>query len=508
MHQLTATIIALTALLLGLPALGSNDLADANKIQDMYGSPIAKEFGAALMDRLGETQVNALPNYQFTNHNDFIEINAVDPALFTSDYIDNKLYNEVIDALNEWYGTSGQDPDFVVFYKAWDPASYGAFYSPLANNTRGIGYKHLGGPETFDGTGDLKLSGLIWMSALSQYNYGGNSRLVLNAFWGQELDHRWGAFVRYDRDGVMSRGLLGRDDAHWSYFMDSDWSCMEGNDWADIGDGQFQTNNGTFSGAPSYNALDLYLMGLIPHSAVPDQLIIENPVGTNRNATSAPEMPFGGAVINVTGTRRTVTMEDILTIEGPRSPWWTEERRNYKVAMFVLSRNGAQMSATQISRSENYAKWMQEDFAFNTRYLAALDMETGTSPINQPPKAAINAPATVKKGQAVTLDALGSTDPEGSDLAYVWEFGDDTADFTSGASVEKTWKSTGTFTVTLMAVDRSGGLNFTSTEVTVEKGADGGGCSCSLNDSSSTPVTGLLLGLFGVVAVLMRRRRR
>ena len=44
-----------------------------------------------------------------------------------------------------------------------------------------------------------------------------------------------------DANGARSDALLGRDQAHWSFFFDSDASVMEGNDIEDLGGGAFTT---------------------------------------------------------------------------------------------------------------------------------------------------------------------------------------------------------------------------------------------------------------------------
>lgn len=504
----TATFagVALSALLI-LPAF-ARDLGEANEIQDLTGSDLAREFAEAAAERLGEPVQNTLPNYQFIDHGTFWEINAVNAGNFQSSNIDNTLYNEIFDALNEWYGSMGDDPDFVVLYKAWDPPSYGAFYAPMSNDTQGIGYKHQG-PEVFDQTPGLKLSGLIWMSALNQYNFGTNSRIVLNAFWGQEFGHRWGSFVRFDDDGFQSGELLGRDDAHWSYWLDTDWSCMEGNDWTDNGNGTFTINLNSFSGAPSYNPLDLYLMGLIPASAVPEIALISGPSGTTRNPSSPPEMPFGGSQVTASGTLKHVTMDQILAVEGPRNPEWLLERRTYKVAMFVLSRNGAQMSSTQIGQAEDYAQWMVDDFNYNTRYTATFDITTGTPTLNSKPKPSLSMDGDPKEDRPFTLDASGSTDPEGSELTFIWDFGDGTGDFTTGPVVEKTWEKDGEFLVSLVVVDRDGQSDWLQETVEVQAKADDGpiGCLCAMTpqQKSKVPAAGILLALMGAALIVRRR---
>lgn len=59
---------------------------------------------------------------------------------------------------------------------------------------------------------------------------------------GQEVGHMWLARLRYD--AACTKDLLGRDDAHWSFFFNSDGSVMEGNTWLDNGNGTFTSASG------------------------------------------------------------------------------------------------------------------------------------------------------------------------------------------------------------------------------------------------------------------------
>src|SRR5437868_5599116 len=73
-----------------------------------------------------------------------------------------------------------------------------------------------------------------------------NHELFGRILWGQEFAHRWGALVHFNDGGVDSGALLGRQQAHWSWYLDSNWSWMEGNDWKDNTDGTFTTNVAAF----------------------------------------------------------------------------------------------------------------------------------------------------------------------------------------------------------------------------------------------------------------------
>ena len=69
-----------------------------------------------------------------------------------------------------------------------------------------------------------------------------------SSLMGQEAGHRWLAFLGFrDHTGERSEALLENDDAHWSFFFNSDASVMEGNRIEDFGGGQFPE----LRGAPS-----------------------------------------------------------------------------------------------------------------------------------------------------------------------------------------------------------------------------------------------------------------
>ena len=91
---------------------------------------------------------------------------------------------------------------------------------------------------------------------------------------GQEVGHRWLAFFEFrDHTGERSQALLGRDEAHWSFFFDSDASVMEGNDIEDLGGGSFRT----VAAVERYSLLDQYAMGLVPRIEVPPFFYVREP---------------------------------------------------------------------------------------------------------------------------------------------------------------------------------------------------------------------------------------
>ncbi len=99
----------------------------------------------------------------------------------------------------------------------------------LANNVRGIG-QDIYDTSRLAGSSGL-LQSLVMMDWVGKYPEDPNTKFLGEnstlSVLGQEVGHRWMAYVDFrDRTGARSKSLLGRDDAHWSFFFDSDASVM------------------------------------------------------------------------------------------------------------------------------------------------------------------------------------------------------------------------------------------------------------------------------------------
>jgi chitodextrinase len=79
----------------------------------------------------------------------------------------------------------------------------------------------------------------------------------------------------------------------------------------------------------------------------------------------------------------------------------------------------------------------------------------GTPPVNQPPAARISAaPASGTAPLKVHFDGIASSDPDGTILSYLWNFGDGSS--ASGAVLDHTYTGAGSFTATLTVTDNDG----------------------------------------------------
>ncbi len=183
-------------------------------------------------------------------------------------------------------------------------------------------------------------------------NIAGESKMSLTA---HEVGHRWLSRLHF-RDGAeTSNRLLGRGQAHWSFFMDSDASVMEGNEIQDNGDGTFLTLGPT---ASRYSALDQYAMGLIPPQAVPPFFYVE---GANAGEIlSAESNPRAG--VTITGTRRDLTIDDVIAAEGERLPRSADAPKVFKLAFILVGGPGSEVPQASIDKLDRYRRRFQSYF--------------------------------------------------------------------------------------------------------------------------------------------------
>ena len=98
----------------------------------------------------------------------------------------------------------------------------------------------------------------------------------------------------------------------------------------------------------------------------------------------------------------------------------------------------------------------------------ATDTATTTATIgegNQPPTADPNGPYTGEVGMPLTFDGTGSSDPEGSLVAYDWDFGD--GNVGTGPTPTHTYTVEGTYNVTLTVTDEAGAMDSAGTTATI-----------------------------------------
>jgi len=91
-------------------------------------------------------------------------------------------------------------------------------------------------------------------------------------------------------------------------------------------------------------------------------------------------------------------------------------------------------------------------------------------PANRPPVARLTAPAQAQVGEAVTLDASASSDPDNDPLSYTWDFGDGTPPAkTTFARTTHSYARVGNYTARVTVDDGKGGINSATAPIAVSQ---------------------------------------
>jgi hypothetical protein len=271
----------------------------------------------------------------------------------------DKAQLDTVEVARKFYRTHPDNYDQLVI---WTDATVidnaFAFESTVANEIRGLGIEQFDASRDFGSGGRLR--SFVMMDFIGKYpddplqKFLGENNTV--SVLGQETGHRWLAFLEFrDHNGQQSQALLGRDQAHWSFFFDSDASVMEGNDIEDLGGGSFRTT----AAVQRYSRLDQYAMGLLPDSQVPSFFYVESPTNVvpQRSAEDAPRV---GVTFN--GTRREVLIQDIVAIQGPRIPGAADSPKVHRQAFIYLVTAGRSADGGQIDKADRIRRQWEPFF--------------------------------------------------------------------------------------------------------------------------------------------------
>jgi hypothetical protein len=247
-----------------------------------------------------------------------------------------ELLREAVNAFGDVYP---DEFDQIVLWPSLGFLFQGSFYLALRNGVRGIGWGTGPDDELFslEGYSSEYTAGVIVMGS-GWHNFSDESgaavgvtrggRRALFGTLAEETSHQWGARVAYD-DGNL--GLLGRDAQHWSALLDVGPSPLGGSAWIDLGAGQFRAEPDE---PVRLHEIDLYLMGALSAGEVPPLRLL-HPADESRCGRLQEDGSIaggdGGAILCpadvveselvLSGvTTETVTIDQIVDAEGPRSP--------------------------------------------------------------------------------------------------------------------------------------------------------------------------------------------
>jgi hypothetical protein len=174
---------------------------------------------------------------------------------------------------------------------------------------------------------------------------------------GHEMGHRWAAFVSAKVNGETFQ--LGP--THWArglqapvafpYQRPTEASAMGGGVWQDNYDGTFtQLDDDYYVPATGWSYLDLYLMGMIAPSEVPDFFILRNLVPAGKDANGHPIFK---------ADRTKVTINDVIAVEGPRLPDVDHAQKKFNTGMVMVVEHGMTPSRELIERTKGIReRWM------------------------------------------------------------------------------------------------------------------------------------------------------
>jgi hypothetical protein len=131
--------------------------------------------------------------------------------------------------------------------------------------------------------------------------------------------------VRDPRTGRNSDMLVGRDCSHYSMYVETQASVLDGYAWQDNGDGTFTWTERS----KRYSHLDLYGMGLLAPDEVPPFFYISDIPGAPypKNCREYPDS-LGPRDRTVTGKRIDLSIEDVVAASGERLPT-SDDRQDY-----------------------------------------------------------------------------------------------------------------------------------------------------------------------------------
>jgi hypothetical protein len=222
-----------------------------------------------------------------------------------------------------------------------------------------------------------RLKSIQLMQSIRQYGARPTDRVPIYPvdFTGVELLasealHMVACWVNLE-DGPLGLDLVGRSDAHWSFFFHTQASVMEGCAWRDNGNGTFTTE----AVVNGISELDEYLLGLRPAEDVGPMFFIADP---------DPPRPPGSALVEgftVRGRRVDFEIDDIIAANGPRVPDAASAPHEFRMAFALVVPRGEAATASDLAFLEQFRLDWEEFFHVETESLGTMVTELPRVPV-------------------------------------------------------------------------------------------------------------------------------
>lgn len=191
---------------------------------------------------------------------------------------------------------------------------------------------------------------------------------------GHEMGHRWGVSVSAKVNGENI--VLGP--VHWTrglqapvafpYQRPTEASAMGGGVWEDNRDGTFtQLDDDYYVPATGYSSLDLYLMGMISASEVPDFFILKNLVPAGKDSNGHPIFK---------ADRTNLSVRDVIAAAGPRVPDVDHSQRAFNTGMVLIVEHGKEPSKELVDRVTGIGQQWIKYWATTTGHRASMTVSS------------------------------------------------------------------------------------------------------------------------------------
>lgn len=333
-------------------------------IEFAYASTMATSLSTAATGVAPGEALNGVTPVDFSNPGGAVSAGALAETFRDTDELDTAA------VARKFYAAHPDEYMQLVVFTSRRMAGSGtfAFEQTVKNEIGGIG------SAAFDYSGEFgsggRLESFLLMDTISKYPDDFASRLLGDqsalSILAHETGHRWLALARFEEAGRVSGELLGRQNAHWSFFMDANGSHLEGNEISDLGGGQFRTG---VDHSARYGELDQYLMGLRRPDEVPPFFFVRSPTGVvGTTAATAP-----GAGVTFGGTRVDVGIGQVIAALGERTPPAGEAPVSHRQA-WVYVAIGVEPDAAQIAKIDRLRQLFPDYYARSTDGRASVSV--------------------------------------------------------------------------------------------------------------------------------------
>ena len=278
-------------------------------------------------------------------------------------------------AAQKFYETHDDAYDYIAFFNDEDiPAGPGAVSWEQTVRNHRTGYGDFPVDDAKEYGSPTRLQAVLNLGPLSQFPIHPTDLVSLRADSGyntlklmaHEAGHLFLAYASVsDPKDPLARPMLGIQQAHWAFNFNADASFMEGNRLLDNGPNAEPRYKVTAT-VEQYSPLDQYLMGFRPASEVPPSFLV-----TGNSPSFSLKFPQVG--ITFDGGRRDIQVDEIIRVEGRRTPDSTVAQRHFRVAFVIIVKQGSTPPAAELTQMEGYRSQFEPYYAQATGGRAHVD---------------------------------------------------------------------------------------------------------------------------------------